>query len=105
MLNARGKNLPNAYYLANLVKTQACLDKEKSDFDMSELDTTQARQIRKLILNNDKIDENCKIFRLAEMNNLHIVTKELAIDIKRNHSCEGPLFLHSDDYGKEFRKG
>ena len=98
ILNARGKKTSKPYFLANLVETKNYLDKEKSEYKMSNLDKSQVQYFKKLILDPGKIDKDISMFRLADMTQLIIVSHELAVDIKRNNGCNGPLFVHTEDY-------
>ena len=98
LLNARGKKVSKPYFLANLVGTLDCLDKQNSEFEMSSMDKSQVLCFKKLMLDKEKLDDKLNIFRLAEMTQLHIVTRDLAVEIKRNNDCEGAIFVFTDNY-------
>jgi hypothetical protein len=79
------------------------MDKDKSDFSLSNIDG-QVRRFRRLVLDDNKISEGTQIFRLAEMSHLYLVCRDLAVKIKRQEMCVGMDFIYIEDYGKEWRQ-
>ena len=90
------------YYVANLLGSVACMDRSRSDFDMSHLDKGQVSRFRRLTLDPSKIDPSVKIFRLAEMMELVLVRDDLAAAIERA-GCTGLDLLPLEDFGAEYR--
>ena len=104
MSNIENKILKNHYYLAQLVGSLSCIDREKSDFDISHMKEGQILTFRRLVLDHSKIPKDKHIFRLGEMRQLIIVSKDLAYKIYRVHNCRGMIFQIMEEYGAEFRE-
>lgn len=101
--NHKGRLEKSPYYVANLLDLVDCMDRKKSKFRPSEIDTTQASTIHELVLDLSRIPNEKKIFRLASRRRLFLVRKDLAYDIFRVKKFEGMLFKKIELYGEEFR--
>jgi len=100
--NHKRKVIPEKYHLANVVGLIACTDKSRSDFDLSHIDG-RVRRFRRLVLDDSKVPEGTRLFRLAELRELHLVSYDLGIKIKREEKCTGLQLTYIQDYGKEWR--
>ncbi len=96
--NAKGKKVAKTYYVANLLTKISCTDLKQSKYVESCLDKGQFASISKLVLDEKKIPEGTPLFRLGEMTELVLVSKELAIKIKRENGCTGALFVFLTSY-------
>jgi len=85
-------------FLANLLKSIPGIDMQQSKVRASALDPSQVNNIDKLVLNAAATETNSSIFRLAEFPYLHIATKELALDIRKTHGCDGLRFIPVKHY-------
>ncbi len=77
--NHEKKIIDSPYYLANLLGSLACLDKEQSEYVINPMNTDRAMYFSKLVLDETKIPKGKKIFRLKEFPELLIVNESLAI--------------------------
>jgi len=96
--NQKGRLVKKPYYLAHLRKIIAAMDWEQSDFDASSMSPDQALNIRKLVLDENKIPEGTKIFALHEQPDLWLVSYDLAVKIYRDEDCDGMAFIDIGDY-------
>jgi len=101
--NQKGRIVKASYYLAHLRIILDCMDREKSDFTINPINTEHATRIRRLVLREDKIPDNIKIFALKEDPSLWLVQRELAKNIYREFDCRGMLFIKLENYGIEWR--
>lgn len=95
--NPRGKVVKRPYYVANLLSSIDGLDK-KSLFRPSALYPSQATNIDKLVLNAAAHESRLPLFRLAEYPYLWVATKEVALDIRKTHGCDGLRFVPAAKY-------
>ena len=103
--NAKGRVEKKEYFLAHLKRTLDCVDKTKSDIAYSPINPERAHRIRKLYLDEERIPDDVKIFKLKEKPRLWLTRKDLALKIYReNNNCRGMLFIKLEDYGKMWRK-
>ncbi|MFH0924052.1 MAG: DUF1629 domain-containing protein [bacterium] len=123
----KGKIIEYPYYVSNLINTLHCMDYITSDFDMPWRSCDRhIKEIRRLILDESKIPNNIQIFRLDTILNKLVlpnkyaaisligeprrivVTKTLAIKIKREAKCTGLYFVPLEEYTdflkREFRR-
>jgi len=100
--NPKKKPVDKKYFIANVLTTVACVNKTKSKFVMSSIDKSQVNYFSRLVLDEKKISEDAKLFRLAEQTALVIVREDLATDILRA-KCNGMMFVVMEEYGAEFR--
>lgn len=99
--NQRGRVVQEPYFIANIVGTLECVDRERSKFDTSSIRPDQVFTFFRLALDAAKIPPDTKLFRLKEKSNLVIVREDLADDILRA-GCDGMLFQEMEDYGREW---
>ncbi|WP_147444909.1 DUF1629 domain-containing protein [Corallococcus sp. CA053C] len=99
----RKKVLDNPYFIANVQGTVGCMDAKKSDFVMDTILKDQVQRFRRLVLDEGKIPQDTKIFRLGERYRLILVREDLGRALI-DEECTGMLFQDLDDYGSEFRK-
>lgn len=100
--NHKGHVVQQPYFIANLLSTVECVDRERSQFQASAIRPDQIFTFFRLALDTSKIPPDAKIFRLKEARNLIIVREDLADDIL-NSGCDGMMFLEMEAYGAEFR--
>ncbi|WP_020408544.1 imm11 family protein [Hahella ganghwensis] len=96
--NAKGKLVKKSYFLANLLKSIPGIDMQQSKVRTSALDPSQVNNIDKLVLNAAATKSGSSIFRLTEYPYLYVVTKELALDIRKAHGCDGLRFIPVKNY-------
>jgi hypothetical protein len=98
----KGRTVHEPYFIANLLGTVECVDREKSQFRTSAIRPDQIFTFFRLVLDTSKIPPEARIFRLKEASNLVIAREDLADDIL-NAGCDGMMFLEMEAYGAEFR--
>lgn len=99
--NQRGRIVQEPYFIANVVGSVECVDRQRSKYWTSEIRPDQVFRFYRLALNAEKIPPNAKLFRLKEQTDLVIVREELVDDILRA-GCDGMIFQEMDDYGREW---
>jgi hypothetical protein len=99
--NQRGRVVQEPYFIANVVGTVECVDRERSKFWCSEIRPDQVFHFYRLALDAEKIPPNTRLFRLKEKSNLVIVREDLA-DAILHAGCDGMIFQEMDDYGREW---
>jgi hypothetical protein len=99
--NQRGRLVQEPYFIANLIGTVECLDREKSKFRASAIRPDQVFTFYRLVLDESKIPSGTKLFRLKEQTDLILVREDLGKDILRA-GCDGMLFQEMDEYGREW---
>lgn len=102
--NQRQRIVKKKYYIANLLQHISCLDKKKSEFRMSAILPDQVVRFRQCVLDESKIPEGTKIFRLSEMKETIFLTVPFAREIIYTHKCTGMFLQRIEHYGKEFRR-
>ncbi len=100
--NQKKKLVAKKYFLANVLGTVGCVDTERSDFKMSSIDKSQVHRFYRLVLDEKKIPDEARLFRLAEDTGQLIIREDLAQDIL-NADCTGMMFIPLEDFGAEFR--
>ncbi len=96
--NARGKLVKKSFFLANLLKSIPAVDRVHSKVTVSHLNPSQFSDVETFSLNPDALAVPLPIFRLAEYPHLHIVSKDLAVAIKKEHGCNGIRFIPVSSY-------
>jgi hypothetical protein len=99
--NQRGRMVQEPYFIANIVGTLECVDRERSKFWCSEIRPDQVFHFYRLSLDSPKIPSDAKLFRLKEQTDLVIVREDLGKDILRA-GCDGMIFQEMDEYGREW---
>jgi hypothetical protein len=102
VLDHQKNKIEARYYIANVLTVVLCMDYQKSVYVMSALDKTQVHHFKNLVLDNAKIPENTKIFRLGEETTLTLVRYDL-IKVIIDSGCTGMSFIDIKDYGKQYR--
>jgi hypothetical protein len=72
----RGRRTKGQFYLANLLLKVDCMDREKSDFSVSDFDG-RVLGVDTLKVLNEKIPPEAKLFRLGEYTRLIVIRSDL----------------------------
>jgi hypothetical protein len=91
------------YFIANVLGELDCMDRGRSDLDVSDIDPDVADRIRTLVLDPAKIGVDVKLFRLKGAHHLFLVREDLCHEIL-DAGMTGIFFLDPDEYGKEWRE-
>jgi hypothetical protein len=97
-----GHIVKSDYYIANLLDTIECVNMKTSEYRMDPIIKTQVERFKRLVLDETKLKNGAKIFRLKEKTNLIIVDDVLSDEIV-NAGCTGMFFQEMEDYGAVFR--
>ena len=100
--NQRKQFVDKPYYIANVLDCVSCMEREKSDFVMDSLVKDQVFRFRRLVLDEGRLPEDKKLFRLGEKKDLFIIREDLAQAIL-NADMNGMMFIPMEDYGADFR--
>ncbi len=101
--NHKGRLVEGLFYIANLLESVPCLDKNRSEFVIDALDKTQMDHISHLFLDEKMISEDIDLFRLSEMNTLFLIREDLVSKLKEAQ-ISGLNFIELEEYGKQYRK-
>ena len=101
--NPKKKLVDKKYFVANVLKTVGCVDKEQSEFVMDAIDKGQVNYFTRLTLDEKKIPEDATLFRLGEKTDLVIIRSDLA-RVLLDAKCNGMMFIVMEEYGAEFRE-
>ncbi|MBJ6761551.1 hypothetical protein JGU66_12310 [Myxococcaceae bacterium JPH2] len=101
LLDQKERPVQEPYYLMNLLDTLDCVDLEKSKFERAVIDPSLIMTFFLLVLDESRIPEDKKLFRLKESPELIIIREDLAQGIlDTDHN--GMMFLEMHEYGKEW---
>ncbi len=101
--NHKKRKVEKTYFIANVLKTISCMDRNKSDYENSSLDKSQVHHIKHLVLDENKIPKEINIFRLGEENDLILVREDL-VKVIESSGLTGLQFGKIEDYGKQYRR-
>jgi hypothetical protein len=99
--NHKGRIVKEPYFIANILGTVECVDRQRSRFDTSEIRPDQVFTFFRLALDESKIPSDATLFRLKEQTDLVIIREDLGKDILRAGG-DGMIFQEMDDYGREW---
>lgn len=77
LLDHRGRVASEDCYIANVIGTRDCVDLEKSDGDPNQLIPGRFTSVRRLVLAEDKVDPQARLFRTSTVPKVLIVRRDL----------------------------
>ncbi len=98
----KGNFVEGNYYVANVIGSVDCVDMEKSNYIMGKINKDQVNYFKELVLDEEKIQSDLKIFRLQQQTKTITVNEALGVAILKA-GCTGVLFQEVDDFGSEYR--
>jgi hypothetical protein len=101
ILNKKKRPLVEPYYVANLLGSIACMDREKSEFKMNAVLKDQVLWFARLVLDEPRIPPKANLFRLREQMDLVLVRDDLADVLAKFTGLRLPPL---DEYGAEYRR-
>ena len=78
----RGRPTKGEYFIANILRTVACMDRDKSDFTQSPVTKTKLLGVDNLTVVPTKIPKDLKLFRLGEYPRVIVIRSDLVKRIK-----------------------
>lgn len=84
IVNHKGRTASDDYFVVNPVKPQECIDIDQSGPTWSSIATTDIVAVKKLVLNEEKIDPELQIFRTKHFYGPVLVRTALAEEISQN---------------------
>lgn len=99
--NQKKKLVPEPYFVANVLDAVACMDARRSQFRMNPVLKNQVQTFMRLAIDERKIPDGKRLFRLEEQMRLVIVRADLAAAI--SPAFTGMRFPRMEDYGAEYR--
>lgn len=90
------------YCIANVLSAVSCVDMQRSRFTTQALFPEQVDHFHHLILDERRIDEDERLFRLVEKMDLVLVREDLLKEIL-DTGCTGLTVVNLADYGALFR--
>lgn len=93
--------VPGPYYIMNLLDMVECVDLEKSKFRRSSIEPEFIFHVYQLVLDESRIPNDAKLFRLKEKPDLFIVRQDLAQELI-DAGFKGMMFQDLEELGKEW---
>jgi len=88
IINHKKREEPGMYYIANLIGSVDCVDMENSSYRESNLKPEYFSRIKVLYIDETKVPEDCKLFRLSKMPWVFIIREDL-VDVLKNKGIKG----------------
>lgn len=82
LLNHKRRVASNQCFIANLVGTVDCVDRERTVGDLSALNPGQFSRIKNLFLQKDKIDPALNLFRIAALPKVIVIREDLKKELE-----------------------
>ena len=92
LVDHKGKDVPGAFYIVNVIGTVECVDRKQTVGRTSAMKPNEYRSIKKLFLDDERIPERSKLFRLSAMPEAMVVREDLRRAIERD-SVKGVAYL------------
>jgi hypothetical protein len=97
IVNHKKKVETTEYALVNQVTMQDCVDTKKSDLVWNKINPDDVSIVKKLVLNEGKVDPRASLFRMKHVVDLIIVRRDLA-DAITAEGFTGIEFIEIDEY-------
>lgn len=81
IMNHKGKFADEKYFIMNVLDHQDCLDVQASGAKLPRMKTGSIQRVKKVVLDEDKLDDSLDIFRITSFHRANIVKKSLADEI------------------------
>ncbi len=102
--NSKKRVSQEQYWIANLLDIVHCTDMKNSDYRMSFIEPGQVGRFRRLVLDESKIPEDKKIFRLGEEKTVIVVRYDLLLElIKDKPKGHAGAFRPLKNFGAKWR--
>jgi hypothetical protein len=82
LLNHKRRVASDQYFIANLIGTVDCVDRERTIGDMSALNPGQYSRIKRLFLQEDKLDPALNLFRIASLPKVILIRDDLKKELE-----------------------
>lgn len=97
IINHRGKVASSDYYIANIIGSVDCMDRERSIFEADPLKPSVIGTCSRLVLQNDKIPDDVELFRLSNAPKTYIIKPSLKERLEAE-GLKGAAFIPEHDY-------
>ena len=81
IFNHKKKVASTEYTIVNLVTTQDCIDKKKSEITWNDIDSHYILKMKQLVFDEKKIDKKAMLFRAEHLKTLMFVRADLAEEV------------------------
>jgi len=83
IINHKGRAVDEPYYVLHQLELQDCIDQAESEVRSNPLDPDTFMSVRKLVIDEGKIDPDLRLFRMARYPALPIFWRDLAEGIQK----------------------
>ena len=83
IINHKGRAVDEPYYVLHQLELQDCIDQAESEVRSNPLDPDTFMSVRKLVIDEGKIDPDLRLFRMARYPALPIFRRDLAEGIQK----------------------
>lgn len=97
ILNHKGREAPNTFYILNSTSLQKCIDIDSSEVVFNRIDPSRLSRVKKLVINETLIDPEVLIFRMARYSVLPFFQISAVKKIEEG-GLEGIIFGKIEDW-------
>lgn len=97
IVNHKGRNAKESYFIVNLLDLEDCIDKEKTTFEWSKLDPELMKSVTNLTLNESSYPKKRHLFRLKHLTSVIMISESLVQELK-NEGFRGFAISELIDY-------
>lgn len=97
IINHKGRVASKEYWIVHPIEPVNCLDLKASGATTSAMDPEQVSFVKKLVLDEDELDESRELFRPKHFSSVTLVHRELASAID-SQGFEGVRWLELDEF-------
>lgn len=82
VINHKGRTVPTAYFVVNLLRHVDCIDQEQTQFVWDSLDDELMDQVANLTIDEARIDPEARLFRLQHLTSVIVIRRDLAAQLR-----------------------
>jgi hypothetical protein len=83
LINHKGRAVDEPYFILHQLELQDCIDEAQSEVRRNPLDPDSFMSVKKLVIDESKIDPEVRLFRMATYPALPLFRRDLADDIQK----------------------
>ena len=84
LINHKGRTVDEPFFILHQLELQDCIDQAESEVRRNPLDTDSFMSVRKLVIDEGKIDPEVQLFRMAWYPALPLFRRDLADEIQKS---------------------
>lgn len=84
LINHKGRTVDEPFFILHQLELQDCIDLAESEVRRNPLDTDSFMSVKKLVIDEGKVDPEVRLFRMARYPALPLFRRDLADDIQES---------------------